>query len=404
MVLEQGVAIIGAGLGGLAMALFMKKANINCTIYELRTPYITSAGAIMLSPNALKSLDAIGVYDRIKGKGYHFRDLTFNTNEHKFIDAYEMGNADKYGFDALRIYRQDILDALKAMVKEAGIDIHYQKRFTKVIEDTDAGVKFAFADGDEKTVDLLIGADGIHSSIRKHLVADIKPDFSNVLAVTCHIPTAGVKFPHENYPLPVSIHGPAGAFVLAPQNPEGSELLGGIQHRTHERTREGWDEMINDKEGLLRIMKESYATWDPLVQSAMDSLHFDPLNIWSFYTVPKLSTWRSETRRVVIIGDAGHAIPPAAGQGVNQAFEDVHSLLLLIAAMAAGKVPWKESLDWWQAYRQARVDRTLELTERMNARRVPGWVGGPGDVIDSSWLFGVNIDKDVAEWMEKRAK
>ena len=314
MVLEQGAAIIGAGLSGLSMALFLNKAKINCTIYELRTPDVTSAGAITLSPNALRSLDAIGVYDRIKNKSYHFRNGTFNTNEHKYIDAYEMGNADKHGFDALRVYRQVILDELKAMVKEQGIPIFYEKRYSRIISDTESSVTFAFADGEEKTVDLLIGADGIHSSIRDHLVADVKPAFLNVLSLTCAFSTAAVKFPYENYPLPVSIHGPGGAFLLAPQNPEGSELLGAIQYRTPERTREGWEKLWNDKEGLMRIVKESYGSWNEMVQSAMDAVPLDTLSIWSFYTVPKLPTWKSETRTVVMIWDAAHAIPPAAGQ------------------------------------------------------------------------------------------
>jgi 2-polyprenyl-6-methoxyphenol hydroxylase-like FAD-dependent oxidoreductase len=160
--------------------------------------------------------------------------------------------------------------------------------------------------------------------------------------------------------------------------------------------------MWNDKEGLLRIMKESYDSWNEMVQTAMDAVPLDTLSIWSFYTVPKLPDWKSDTRRVVLIGDAAHAIPPAAGQGVNQAFEDVHSLSLLMAAVAKGEVAWNDALDWWQQYRQARVDRTVELTERMNVRRLPGWMGGEGDVIDSSWLFSVQIEKDVAEWVEKR--
>lgn len=87
---------------------------------------------------------------------------------------------------------------------------------------------------------------------------------------------------------------------------------------------------------------------------------------------------------------------------MNQAFEDVHSLSLLVSAVASGKVPWKDSLDWWQQYRQARVDRTLGLTTEMNKRRLPGWTAEEGDTIDSSWLFNVNIDKDAANWVESR--
>lgn len=308
MPLEQGVAIIGAGLAGLSMAVFLKKVGIESTIYETRPPNATSDGAIMLSPNALRTLDALGLYSRISNKGYHFRDVTFNTNDHKFLDAYEMGNADKFGYDALRIYRQVILDELKAMVDEAGIKILYEKKFTKVVSEDDSGVTFAFADGEQLTVDLLVGADGIHSTVRQHIIPDVKPTFSNVLAVTCAVPTAAVKFPNENYPIPVSIHGSAGAFVMAPQKVDGSELLCGIQHRTHERTREGWNELWSDKQGLHNIMKESYSAWNETVQSAMDAVPLHTLAIWAFYTVPKLERWSSETRRVVMIGDAAHAV------------------------------------------------------------------------------------------------
>ena len=80
----------------------------------------------------------------------------------------------------------------------------------------------------------------------------------------------------------------------------------------------------------------------------------------------------------------------------------MHSLSLLMAAVAEKKVQWKSALEWWQSYRQARVDRTTELTEKMNVRRLPGWTGGEGDTIDSSWLFSVDIENDVREWIEKQ--
>ena len=308
------VTIIGAGLSGLSLSLFLHKHGISSTIYEIRPKDTTSAGAIMLAPNALRSLDAMGAYERVKDNGFSFRDLTFVTNEDKYLDAYEMGNKDKYGYDAFRVYRQVILDATRAMVEEAGIPVFYEKKFSRIVKEGEDGVTIAFSDGEEKKCELLIGADGIHSSVRKYIYPDLKPEFSNVLAVTCHIPTDKVKFPRSNYPMPVSIHGEHGAFVLAPQNPDGSEVLGGIQHRTYERTREGWDELWNDKQKLYSIMKENYDSWNPMVQSAMDAVPLNTLSIWSFYTVPKLDNWRSKGRRVVILGDAAHAIPPAAGQ------------------------------------------------------------------------------------------
>ena len=311
MSFNHGIAIIGAGLGGLSLALFLHKSNIKCTIYELRPPSAISTGAILLSPNALRSLDAIGAYDRIKKQGYHFQKLTFNTNDHKYMDAYEMGNVDKYGYDAFRIYRQPLLQELRAMVAEAGVEILYEKKFSHVVSDTEEGVTFAFADGEEKTLDLLIGADGIYSTVRKYLHPDIKPTFSGVMSVFCAIPTAAIKLPSEDYPMPVSIHGPSGAFAIVPQLPDESESLGVIQYKTHERTREEWEELERDKEGLLGMMRESYDSWNGVVRSAMDAVWVDTLSIWAYYLVPKLESWKSVTGSVVVLGDAAHAIPPA---------------------------------------------------------------------------------------------
>lgn len=402
------VAIIGAGLSGLSLALFLHKHNstTNIKIYELRSSTTTSEGALMLSPNALRTLDTLGVYARIKDRGFHFRDLSFNNAEHETLDTYEMGNEAKFGYDALRVYRQVLLDELKGMVGEVGVEVVYGRKFERVVSEEDGegdgGVRFAFEDGGEETVDLLVGADGIHSSVRKVLDPDVRPAFSNFLAVTYPVQTMDVEFPFKPYPLPVGIHSSAGAFVLAPQNPEGSEMLAGIQYRTHERDREGWDGLWRNKDGLYRMIRESYDSWNPMVQSALDAVPKEKLSIWPFYTVPKISRWSSGAGRVVILGDSAHAIPPAAGQGVNQAFEDVHSLALLVAATNEGTVGWKPALEWWQQYRQARIDRVNGLTDEMNKRRMPGWSGEGAENIDSSWLFGVDVDGDVREWVERR--
>ncbi|EME42183.1 FAD dependent oxidoreductase-like protein [Dothistroma septosporum NZE10] len=397
----RNVAIIGAGLSGLTLALFLERYGIQSTVYELRRPDVRSDGAVMLSPNALRTLDAIGIYSKIKGKGYHFRDLTFRNNQHKLLDAYEMGNADKFGYDALRVYRQVLLDETKAMVQAAGIEIVYEAKFSHVILEHDNGVTFAFTNGEQKTADLLIGADGIHSTVRKYMVPDVKPTFSKFMAVTCAIPTSAIKWPFEPYSMPVGIHGTTGAFVMAPQNPEGSEVLAGTQFRTRERSQAEWDALCTDKKGLLEILRAHYDLYNETVQSAMDAVPLQTLSIWPFYTVPKLTRWSSGKGRIVTLGDAAHAIPPAAGQGVNQAYEDVHAFSLVIAATNDKKSSWYAGLRWWQEYRQARVERVTDLTNEMNKRRLPGWNGEEGS-IDSSWLFSVDIEGDVKNWIESR--
>jgi len=94
---------------------------------RLSTSYaqrITSRQALSwLSPNALRNLDAFGVFERIKTKGYRFHDLTFRNNEHVLLDAYEIGNADKYGYDCYRFYRRVVLDVMNAMMEEAGMEV-----------------------------------------------------------------------------------------------------------------------------------------------------------------------------------------------------------------------------------------------------------------------------------------
>ena len=70
------------------------------------------------------------------------------------------------------------------------------------------------------------------------------------------------------------------------------------------------------------------------------------------------------------MGDAAHAIPPTAGQDVNQAFEDTDMLALLLCNVSP-RTPRQEAFDYGQDYRQKRVDRVLELTEQMNAKRLP---------------------------------
>ncbi|TFB01477.1 FAD-dependent urate hydroxylase [Trichoderma ghanense] len=400
------IAIIGAGLSGLTLALALYNHSIPSTLYESRPSPLDIGGAIMLSPNALKILDFLGVYQHIAPLGFHFEKLYFRSHDDIPIDDFDFSSRDKHGYKALRIYRYQLINVLLSMVRNAGIPVHYNKKFSQVTSETPESVTWTFADGSSATASLLIGADGIHSRVRKHIYPDLTPKFTNMIGVTAAVPRAQLQAEPE-YPLPVTIMSPKrGAFVIAPQRADGSEVLIGKQKRLEqEYDRAGWDELMENKSWCVDFLRQGSKDFPPIVAHAVSDIPLKGINLWPFYIVPKLDTWTKG--RVVILGDAAHAIPPTAGQGVNQAFEDVYTFARVVAkereqyqSLEGGDaVRFGRTLKKWQLGRQARVDKVLELNDKLNKRRLPD-AGEVGDLepFELDWLYGVDFEELIAEW------
>ncbi|KAK2604626.1 hypothetical protein N8I77_007539 [Diaporthe amygdali] len=401
---KLNVAIVGAGLSGLTLALGLQDQGISCTIYESRPGPLNIGGAVMLSPNALKVLDALHLYNGLKTQGWNFSYLQYRDVSNKLLEIYEFGNKDEYGYEALRIYRHVLIDTLLAELKRKNIPIQFGAKFTHVIDEDSDAVSFAFADGSTGRADVLVGADGIHSKVRKYLYPDLEPEFIGMAATTAAVPTAQLKLP-EGYHLPVTIASPQGAFVIAPQQLDGSEVLIGKQRRVTEQDRAAWEKTLADKEDAVRFLQQGQEQFPEIVQNAVSQINPDKINIWPFYVVPKLDRWASEKRRVIILGDAAHAIPPSAGQGINQAFEDVYILSLLLGR-ASEIMNLQDALSFWQSYRQDRVDKVFELNKQIDLRRMPvnDAVVGESSVLhkeefDLEWLYKPDFKHVVDEWI-----
>ena len=396
------VAIIGAGLSGLALALALHQQKISSTIYESRSASFNIGGAVMLSPNALKVLDALGVYSRIRGKGFNFetleyRDVDGNLDEVK--EVYEFGGEAKYGYKALRIYRHVLIDELLAMLKENGISLKYSMKFKRVVEETDDQVTWEWADGTKQSAALLVGADGIHSTVRKYLYPDLTPTFIGMAGITAAVPREQLKIP-EGYHIPVTFTTKKyGAFVIAPQEVDGSEVLIGKQKRLEDRGKDEWAAVVADKQSLVEFLQQNAEEFPSIVQNAVTNIPTDKINVWPFYIVPKLDKWSSPTRRVVILGDAAHAIPPSAGQGINQAFEDIYMFALLLAQ--AGKVELQKALAFWQHYRQQRIEAIMALNKQIDLRRMPSDDKTKGEMeeMNLEWLYAPDFKAIVENWL-----
>lgn len=144
-------------------------------------------------------------------------------------------------------------------------------------------------------------------------------------AITCETPTKQLRvLEDKGYKFLVSVLTSNSVFVLAPQKPD-------TQFPIEDQTRQGWDRLMADKQGLLdRVRKgKNVDAWPNIVKSAMEDIDADCMNMWGFISIPRMERCTSEKHPVAILGDAAHVIPPVPGQGASQDFEYVMTLALL---------------------------------------------------------------------------
>lgn len=292
---------------------------------------------------------------------------------------------------------------MKTMLNERNIPVVYNSKFEKIIDTAD-GVIFQVS-GKEMKASVLVGCDGIHSSVRRCLT-DAEPEYTGVLCVYGHIPTASVKWPDEDFITGCTIQGKPGGLFMVPEVADKSELMVGTQFPYPEHDREGWESLNADKGLLCSLMRKDYDQWHSTARNILDQLteHSQGLLSWPFYTMPRLTSWASPSGRVVMIGDAAHAMPASSGQGVNQALEDALSLALVLSKTQMNAT-LPVALGSWQSWRQSKIDKVLQMAKMTNSRRMPEAErlrllynqkddsGGSGQALQDpfSWLFDLDL-------------
>lgn len=250
---SQHILINGAGLAGFALAVALAKRGIRTSLFEIRISPKTIGGQIALAPNGLRVLDRIvGVSDSIRKLGFEFEKLHAYADDGLYLGSRDNGNGKEFGYPAIIVRRSELLRTLKDAALEFPnlIEIHWDLSIAH-IEETETGVNVTLNNGQTMQGTIVVGADGIHSRIRKHVLGDSAPTptYSGVLGLRGVVRYDDVDWSYcKNFPAMIYSH--RGFMIVSQFRPDANEIGWTISGTTPERSREGWDEYIRSGEAL----------------------------------------------------------------------------------------------------------------------------------------------------------
>ena len=368
----------------------------------------------MLTPNGLKVLDHLGVFARIKDVCWSSNVRTFKNDRDETVRKSVVADEKVCGYMNHRLFRRVLLATMKGMLEEAGVPVTYHSKFEGITADSTSGITFRI-NGREQHCAMLIGADGISSSVRKALEPNIVPEYTGTLGLIAHIHRDTVQWPYPEFEKACTIQGKPGAMFMIPEVKDGSEIMVGMQIKHPDQSRAEWEAMARDTVVMSSFFRKGYEEWHNTAKSIIDSVcaSKETMYLWPFLKMPKLESWYSSTGRVVILGDAAHAIPPSSGQGTNQAMEDVYALTYLLANTQPGEL--LQTLQFWQELRQERIDLVYDWTTNSNnVQRLPeaerlrllqeGGKTKDGTANDDMlWLYVSDSQQKMDDWLKSRS-
>lgn len=275
--------IIGSGLGGPVLALALQRLDISCKIFEQRDDGALDGGNIALAPNALRVLDRVGAYERIAKQGWSFEEFHILSSRNlSHIGTMLNGSQQRYGYEALRISRRIIRRTLLDILRERGIELCHNSKLVDVQETDRSTVIATFANGHTEEADFLIGADGIHSRVRRYLDPEATPRFSGQMGVGGTLPKSKLPKSSRDMPMPCLILGKLNSFMFFPCSLSGDEIGFSSTVESKDRTREEWTQLQNDKEALYKSLQSHHENerWPEVVHVASREVGMSTLSLW----------------------------------------------------------------------------------------------------------------------------
>ncbi len=325
------ILIAGAGIAGLAMALALRNRQIECDIVE-REAAVTARGAGMYLPgNAVRALGQLGVADRVRDTGSAIDTQRIFDGAGRLLNEVDLKAFWQACGGCLSLSRaglQGILsDALTATPIRTGLSV-------AGVHSDGAGAHVTFSDGSTQTYDLVIGADGIQSTIRDLVFGAEAP---RDLGIACWRTIVDNEFGLTGW---TAMLGPKRTLLAIPIEKGKLYIYGDVAAA----------EGAHDRVEPVRILRDLFSSFAAPLRPIVESLNAaQPIHAARLREIPAQIRHKGRT---VLIGDAAHATSPSMAQGAGMALEDA----LVLAELLSGATSVPEALEAFSARRIGRVE------------------------------------------------
>ncbi len=349
------VGIVGGGIGGVAAALSLYRAGFDVHVYEQARVVREVGAGVQVSPNASCVLHALGLSEDLAAMGV--RPLAWHQrrwDDGRTLLRTPLGEAviAAFGFPHYQMHRADLLAALLRAVPPERL--HFEHRLVGLVDHGDV-VEAEFENGESALVDLLVGADGIHSTVQGILFGPRSAHFTGCAAYRGLVPVERLSGLDLEVTAEVWM-GPGRHFVHYFVRDE--RLLNFVALVEQDSwTGESW----TDRGDVATALAE-YDGWHPQVRAILGAV--DETFVWALFDRPPLERW--SVGRVTLLGDACHPMLPFMAQGAAQAIEDGATLTACLAGTNRTDVP--TALRRYEQLRLPRASRVQALSATNKAR------------------------------------
>ncbi len=354
---ESEIAVIGAGIAGLTLALALARQGFQTTIFERSKHLPVTGTGIQLSPNAYKLLDLLGLGRAFATHAFAPEGIDIRSGISGMkLSFFELGDSvvSRHGAPYLVLHRADLASILqKACAKTQGISFKFGHKLHSV-ERTDDRIWFdTLCEGAvaKQSAAILIGADGVGSKAREFVAGAAQPFPTKCIAWRAVLDMADVPSNLTRAATGLWL-GPQAHLVHYPlQDGRQMNLVAITPWETTTSLEPGW---IPGSDGRLR--SAAYSGWTSEIQR-LTSLDAD-WGGWPLNAVSQVGSWSQG--RIGLIGDAAHAMVPFAAQGAATAIEDAW-VLAQLCSQNRGDLPG--ALAQLSRARTARVNKIIALSD-----------------------------------------